>query len=599
MTRFAPALAAMALALGVGVTLLLTGALAGVERQTVNKRFELRDAPAPKGIVLVTIDEPSFSALREQWPFPRSLHAKAIDQLHEAGARQIVYDVQFTEPTRPREDFALYEALDRAGGVVLATGEADRRGRTNVLGGDANLADVGAVAGHSQLVNDGDGEVTRVPHSVSNLRSLAVVAAERASGKAVGPGRLGGSAALIDYRGGPGAFPSISFASIVRGRFDPERVRGQIVVVGASAPTLQDLHETPTSDSELMSGAEVQANAIWTVLHGAPLRDASRVLVLLVLLLLAIVAPLARLRLAVLPSVAAAAAAAAAYVAVAQIAFASGTVLPVVAPLAALGVGVVGMVVASHLLVSRDRRRVLEQNDVLEQRVHERTAELHESQLELIHRLSMAVERRDGETGAHIERISDLSHELALAAGLSESHADLVRHASAMHDVGKIGIPDDILLKPGKLDDAEFEVVKGHTTTGGDILAGSRSRLVQMAETIARTHHERWDGTGYPAGLVGDEIPLEGRICAICDVFDALTSRRPYKEPWPAEEALAEIERQSGRQFDPELVALFLEMAPRAAWRGAATPAAWPDASLPSSASPAPTPVAEPASRQT
>jgi putative two-component system response regulator len=139
---------------------------------------------------------------------------------------------------------------------------------------------------------------------------------------------------------------------------------------------------------------------------------------------------------------------------------------------------------------------------------------------------------------------------------MDADEAELLRHASAMHDVGKIAIPDTILRKPGPLTAEEWEVMKRHTTIGGDLLAGSRSPLVQMGEVIARTHHERWDGSGYPAGLAGEDIPLVGRICAVCDVFDALTSPRPYKHAWTVDDALTEIAAQSGRHFDPRLAAL-------------------------------------------
>ena len=131
-----------------------------------------------------------------------------------------------------------------------------------------------------------------------------------------------------------------------------------------------------------------------------------------------------------------------------------------------------------------------------------------------------------------------------------------------MHDIGKVGIPDAILLKPGRLDTDEWEVMQSHSAKGAEILSGSTSPLLQMAETIARTHHERWDGSGYPSGLKGEQIPLEGRICAICDVFDALGSKRPYKEAWPPASVLDEIARGSGSHFDPALVTAFLELAP-------------------------------------
>ena len=138
----------------------------------------------------------------------------------------------------------------------------------------------------------------------------------------------------------------------------------------------------------------------------------------------------------------------------------------------------------------------------------------------------------------------------------------MLRHASAMHDIGKIGVPDKVLLKPGKLDSEEWAIQQTHTTTGADMLAHSANPLVQMAEDIARTHHERWDGSGYPAGMKGEEIPLVGRICAVCDVYDALLSKRPYKEPWRVEEALAEIALGSGTHFDPRVADAFLQLAP-------------------------------------
>ena len=191
-----------------------------------------------------------------------------------------------------------------------------------------------------------------------------------------------------------------------------------------------------------------------------------------------------------------------------------------------------------------------------------RTEELRDTQLEIVRRLGQAAESRDEETGRHIERIGAMCHRLGLAAGMSVDQAEQLRDASAMHDLGKIGIPDHILHKPGPFTPEEREIMKAHTTIGAAILAGSRSPLVQMAEVIALTHHERWDGSGYPAALMGEEIPLVGRICAICDVFDALMSKRTYKEAWTLESALAEIQAQSGRAFDPELVAIFLGLAP-------------------------------------
>lgn len=206
--------------------------------------------------------------------------------------------------------------------------------------------------------------------------------------------------------------------------------------------------------------------------------------------------------------------------------------------------------------------QVRDQNRVLEERVEERTRELNKSHTEIIHRLARAAEYRDNETSMHTVRMGLLSVRLAHGIGLSHYECGLLHKASPMHDIGKIGIPDSILLKPGKLDPEEWEIMKTHSQIGADIIAGSQSELLQMSEVIALTHHERWDGTGYPRGLKGEEIPLIGRIVALCDVFDALTSDRPYKKAFSIQVSVKEIKSQSGKHFDPRLVKLFLKILP-------------------------------------
>jgi CHASE2 domain-containing sensor protein len=541
----------------------LTGAFASLERDSLSLRFQLRDTPAPRDVVVVGIDARTFNDLRERWPFPRSIHARLIDRLHAAGAGEVVYDVQFTEPTAPKEDLALYRAIGRAGGAVLATGETDASGHTNVLGGDENLARIDAQAGAANLDNDVGGVVTRVPYAVGGLESLAVTTAERTTGREVSRSGFGDDGAWIDYRGGPGAIPTYSFGDVYRGRVPRSAFRGKIVVVGATSRVLQDVHATPTSGSDLMAGPEVEANAIWTVVHGIPLRSAPTLVNLLLILLLAFAAPLARSRLGVLSATLISLAIGAAYAVAAQLAFDAGWILSVVPPLVALASGTVAMVTVSELRERFERLRVARMNELLEERVRERTEELRETQLEVIHRLSQAAESRDEITGQHIERIGLMCERLALAAGVNPDRAEMLRNASAMHDVGKIGIPDSVLLKPGRLDDDEWRKMKAHPEIGAEILKGSRSPVVQLGREIALTHHERWDGSGYPAGLAGEQIPVEARIVAICDVFDALLSERPYKSPWSLQETLAEIRGQSGRHFDPRLVGLFAAMAPR------------------------------------
>jgi putative two-component system response regulator len=201
--------------------------------------------------------------------------------------------------------------------------------------------------------------------------------------------------------------------------------------------------------------------------------------------------------------------------------------------------------------------RLRRQNEWLEAEVRSRTRALEEAQIEVLDRLGLVTEYRDDATGAHTRRVGSLASRVALAAGLDADEADMIRLAAPLHDLGKVAIPDSILLKPGRLLPEEFALIQQHTTIGVRILSGSRSRLLRLAEEIALTHHERWDGSGYPHGLRGDAIPLSGRIIAVVDVYDALTHRRPYKEAWPAHEAEAEIERLSGTHFDPQVVRAF------------------------------------------
>jgi len=201
-------------------------------------------------------------------------------------------------------------------------------------------------------------------------------------------------------------------------------------------------------------------------------------------------------------------------------------------------------------------------NHQLEEKVQDRIKEFQELQIELIQRLVLAAEFRDSETGNHIVRMSMYTYELGKVVGLPEKECKLLLYASMMHDIGKIGIPDNILLKPGKLIPKEWEIMKTHAYKGAQILKGSSSEIIKMAEQIALTHHEKWDGSGYPQGLKGEEIPLVGRITAICDVFDALISERPYKQAWPKEMVISEMERGSGIHFDPFLVKAFFEILP-------------------------------------
>jgi putative two-component system response regulator len=194
------------------------------------------------------------------------------------------------------------------------------------------------------------------------------------------------------------------------------------------------------------------------------------------------------------------------------------------------------------------------------QKVEQREQDLKISQLDTIERLSIAAEFRDDETATHIKRMSCYCSLLAGWAGLDRKSAEVLRMASIMHDVGKIGIPDHILLKPGALTSQEFSIIERHTTMGAEILAGSRIPMLRLACEIALTHHERWDGGGYPRGLSRDQIPEAGRIVAVADVYDALRSARAYRHAWDRDRAVAQIEEDAGTHFDPRCVDAFLRV---------------------------------------
>jgi putative two-component system response regulator len=199
----------------------------------------------------------------------------------------------------------------------------------------------------------------------------------------------------------------------------------------------------------------------------------------------------------------------------------------------------------------------VEQMRWLEAEVQRRTTEIEQTRQNIIQCLGRAAEYRDNETGNHVMRMSRYCERIALAYGLDAAEAKFYLAATPMHDVGKIGIRDSILLKPGKLDEAEWIEMRRHCEIGERILGKSESALLRTAASCAKTHHERWDGSGYPVGLAGEDIPLVGRIAAVADVFDALTTKRPYKEAWPIARAAAEIQNSSGSQFDPSVVAAF------------------------------------------
>lgn len=354
--------AALFLAVGLGMTgftLLAHGAklLDDYELDTVDARFQVRGAEKPPDdVVMVEIDDQSFNELGLQWPWPRSLHGRIIDRLHDAGAKVIAFDVQFTEQTVPKEDNALIDSVDHAGNVVLATTVVDEQGHTNVFGGDEVLREIGALPGNAVFPNDPGAVIRKMPYEISGLRSFAVVAAERALGRRIPPPE-GSNDAWIAFRGPPGTIRAVSYSTVLDGKVPASFFRDRIVVVGPSAPTFQDLHPTSTTRNELMSGVEVEASAIWTALHGFPLKSGPPALTIVLIILFGFLTPLASLRLSLRWTMLLGLGLAAAFVAATQLAFTQGVILTFVYPFAALALSTVGSLGAHYSVAAFERER--------------------------------------------------------------------------------------------------------------------------------------------------------------------------------------------------------------------------------------------------
>jgi adenylate cyclase len=344
-----------------------------LELSTVDARFSIRGAePRPKDVVVVGVDDTTFSETGLRWPFPRSTQAKVIDRLVAAGAKVIAEDIQYTERTTPQpgcgqkcvqlaadEDQALAMSIwsaDKKGSkVVLSTTEVGKNGSTNVLGGNAAL--VGARAANGNYLPDADSVIRRFAHEIQKLETFPVVAAERALGRQLAPGDFPRGQAWIDFAGPPGTVPFISYAHVLDGTFDPRRVRGKIVVVGVTAPSLQDVHPTATSGGSQMSGPEIQANAIHTVLEGFRLRTGPAWLNLLVICILGLVPPLLGLRFSAVWTIGAAILLGGAYAAGAQYEFDHGTIVAFVYPVGALAISTVGALGVHYVFAAFERQR--------------------------------------------------------------------------------------------------------------------------------------------------------------------------------------------------------------------------------------------------
>jgi len=347
------------LAAGIGVLAYGTHLLRRSELQTIDARFSVRGySGAPSDIVFVAIDPATFQELHHNFPFPRKWDAQVIDHLREAGARTIAVDMEFDHPTDSADDEALYEAVARARGkTVLAASEVSSSGETDVLFGPQAQHEAGTRIGEDHFVLDSDGSVRRFAREYSHLGSFALVAAEVMTGHRFPPSTFENGTLPIDYVGPPETFHSISFADVLRGKFAPATVRGKLVVVGASAPILQDLHATPTSNGT-MPGPEVWANAASTLLRGIPLRDAPGWLDLVLIILLGSIVPLGSLQVRPRRALLSSLALAAVFTIAVQVAFNSGLIVDFVYPLLALALGTLGTLAVLYTVTAMERQHV-------------------------------------------------------------------------------------------------------------------------------------------------------------------------------------------------------------------------------------------------
>ena len=333
------------------------GVLDQPERDTLDTRFQVRGSQgAPEDVVVVAIDDVTFDELGVRWPFPRSLHAQAIDRLRREGARVIAYDIQFTEQTRPSEDNALIDAVDRTDGVVLATTEVNERGGTAVFGGDRVLRAIGAKAGSSNFVNDDDGVIRRMPYAGGGAEELRPRGRRRVPRR---PARIPGRGLRVHrLRRPPGTVDTVSFSRLIEGRTPPGTFKDRIVVVGATASSLQDVHATPVGEGRVMAGPEIQANSIATALEDFPLQPAPGALNIGLIVLLGLVGPGFALSLGPARAAIVGVLVAGLFAVCVQLAFNSGLIVSFLYPLASLVLGVVGALAMGLVIEAFERERV-------------------------------------------------------------------------------------------------------------------------------------------------------------------------------------------------------------------------------------------------
>jgi len=612
--RLVPVLAALLLFFGADYL----GFFDGLNVRFYDAFFRARGVrPPSEKIVVIGVDDHSLQALG-RWPLDRTLYARLLDKLNVAGA--VGFDLIFSEPSAG--DQTLNEAIGRHGRVVLAAffdndlkrmlpAPAFTSGRIGHVHIERDVDQISRSLFHT--LTDSAGPLSSMSAVVYETGAgkpwprrdpVPQISAS-------GPFRLFQTDfSKINYYGPPGTFPHVSMADVLDGRYPAAYFKDKLILVGVTAVGLQDRSSTPFSVARNeMPGVEIQANALNNLLDGTGIRDASRAFTWSLGLVLALVSLMiffksTERRAAWIWASGLLAVTALSYVLLTRfhlwlgpgIFFLTTAYLFLAAYLLKLddaarqldrkyanvaahfgsaeaavvgrrGRGLLGLF--SRGGINSKIRGLLDIEESyegqLEEAVRARTAELADAlsmirrmSIELIVRLAKSVESRDESTGNHVARVAEYAQIIARAMGRSPEYVDAISFTSSIHDIGKIGIPDHILLKKGPLTDAEKKVMRDHTRIGYQILSGSEHPRIREAAAIALNHHEHWDGTGYPAGLQGTAIPAEARIVAICDLYDALRSRRPYKPALDHETAVRRIlEGGDNAAFDPDVLRAF------------------------------------------
>jgi len=602
------------------------GAFEGLNRSLADFSFRLRGPQATdRNIVIVAIDDQVFAKLG-RWPFPRRYYARILEAAQ--GARAVGFDIIMTEPTE--DDALLGRAIERSGRVVLPASigknltlepvpgplATARRGHVQIepaTDGIVRRVFLTMSVGGTVLRSFAAVLCDTIRGEPLPLRSPSPKPRSPASGI------LTGEAMDIDFYGPPGTFDKISFSDVLDGLYPPSFFQGKILLVGITTPGLEDRMMIPfTDERNTMPGVEVHASILNNLLDGKSIRPVARGVVWPVAVLGGLVFFLVFRRRTEGASALGWAAVLAGIAVTVFLLFGKARIWfpPALAGLSVsasfvlayafrlddaarqldvkyrtlhrrLGgtepgtaserrtAGIAGVLSARGINAKIDRLLSVEQayEHTLEETVRRRTEELaaafetiNEMSNEMIYRLTRAVESKELGTGEHVTRIGLYAERIARYLRLPDEYVEMLSFASPMHDLGKIGIPDRILLKSDVLSSAEFAVMKEHTRIGERILSQSAHPKIKMSASIALHHHEKWNGSGYPEGLRGKEIPLEARIVAVCDQYDSLRSARPYKPPYDHEKAVKIIyqgdSRTSPDHFDPDVLRAFLDLAP-------------------------------------